>query len=147
MRTVHTIMLADDMVLVASSPQQLQEQLVCLSAVASKLRFEVSAKKTEIVVCRPTGSSPPIQECTLRSFLRPNSDSPRVTVPVVDKSRYLGVTLTLNLNWQPHISRMLAVASRRASAVRSMVHNYNVAEAWLARTVAYCNMSKYGPHP
>jgi len=75
---------------------------------------------------------------------------------VVDQFRYLGVTLTYNLTWGPHINRMLAVASRRASAVRSMVHSYNVAEAWLARTAAYCIMAPilefasaiwaHGPH-
>jgi len=144
MRAVHTIMFADDMVLVASSPKQLQEQLDCLSDIASKLRFEVSCTKTKIMVFRPTGSQPEMREWTLR--MGPSPYSRRVKVPVVDQFRYLGVTLTYNLTWGPHINRMLAVASRRASAVRSMVHSYNVAEAWLARTAA-CIVLHHGPHP
>ena len=123
------------LVLVASSPQQLQEQLDCLSAVASKLRFEVSAKKTEIVVFRPSASSPaPVQEWTLR--MGPNSDSPRVTVPVV----YLGVTLTFNLNSKPHISGGVAAGVGGA---------LNGAQLQCGRGVAGTHrcILHHGPHP
>ena len=91
-------MLADDLVGLAESQEELQKMADTIHAYSCNWRFKpLSPTKSAVVVFGP---------------LRPNEESPKVSfssenLPVLDAYTYLGIVLSSDCKWEAHIAGMI----------------------------------------
>ena len=93
----------------ALAARRLQDELEKTALWCRKWRLELNAQKCESILFGYYNSVP-----TLRLEIDGRS------IPQVKRIRYLGVILTPQMCWQPHISQLSAKARPRAGAVRRM---------------------------
>ena len=109
-----TILLyADDIVLLAPSPEKLQQQIDYVNEWCKKWRMNVNADKTQIVHFRPLRHS---QSAFVWRF-------GNEVLQVVSSYRYLGVYLHENLDFKVMADAMATSASRALGALRYKLHN------------------------
>ena len=91
-------MLADDLVGLAESQEELQKMADTIHAYSRKWRFKLSPTKKSVVVV--FGPLPPNKESPKVSFSSEN-------LPVLDAYTYLGIVFTSDCKWDAHIAGMI----------------------------------------
>ena len=110
------LMLADDLVGLAESQEQLQKMADTIHAYSRKWRFKLSPTKSAVVVFGP---------------LPPNKESPKVSfssenLPVLDAYTYLGIVFTSDCKWEAHIAGMIEKATASINALQTFFQNRHV---------------------
>jgi hypothetical protein len=110
------LMLADDLVGVAESQQDLQKMADTIHAYSRKWRFKLSPSKSAVVVFAPP-SSP--------------KESPKVSfgtdrLPVLDAYTYLGIVFSNDCKWDAHISGMIDKATSSINALQVFFQNRRI---------------------
>jgi hypothetical protein len=103
------LMFADDIVLMASSEQELQKMLDVVGVYCSKWRCDVNAKKTEVV---PFGAS----ECTFQWCINGQQ------LKVVDNYKYLGLDVYVSMRWTQMQNRLYAKARAKVATAFGMAN-------------------------
>jgi hypothetical protein len=103
---VRLLMYADDIALLAESPQELQSMINCLENYCSMWNLKVNLGKSKIIIFR-NGGRPARKE----KWKFNNTE-----IEVVKKYKYLGVTLTPTLNFVPHLEDKLKCAKAGLSS-------------------------------
>ena len=109
-------MLADDLVGLAESQEELQKMADTIHAYSRKWRFKLSPTKSAVVVFGP---------------LPPNKESPKVSfssknLPVLDAYTYLGIVFTSDCKWEAHIAGMIEKATASINALQTFFQNRHV---------------------
>ena len=110
------LMLADDLVGLAESQEELQKMADTIHAYSRKWRFKLSPTKSAVVVFGP---------------LPPNKESPKVSfssenLPVLDAYTYLGIVFTSDCKWDAHIAGMIEKATASINALQTFFQNRHV---------------------
>lgn len=110
------LMLADDLVGLAESKEELQKMADTIHAYSRKWRFKLSPSKSAVVVFGPSS---------------PNKESPKVSfgtasLPVLDAYTYLGVIFSNDCKWEAHIAGMIEKATASVNALQSFFQNRRV---------------------
>ena len=110
------LMLADDLVGLAESQEELQKMADTIHAYSRKWRFKLSPTKSAVVVFGP---------------LPPNKESPKVSfssenLPVLDAYTYLGIVFTSGCKWEAHIAGMIEKATASINALQTFFQNRHV---------------------
>jgi hypothetical protein len=103
------LLYADDIVLVAANKQDLQRMLDIVARYAKKWRFELNAKKSQVVVFGMR--QPPRQG----KWKLGENELEQVT-----QYKYLGIELTRTLQWKVYLKRVLAKAKRNMTQALAM---------------------------
>jgi hypothetical protein len=103
------LLYADDIVLVAANKQDLQRMLDIVASYAKKWRFELNAKKSQVVVF---GMRQPPRHVKWK--LGENE------LEQVTQYKYLGIELTRTLQWKVYLKRVLAKAKRNMTQALAM---------------------------
>jgi hypothetical protein len=110
------LMLADDLVGVAESQQELQRMADTIHAYSRKWRFKLSPSKSAVVVFAPPSST---KETPAVSFGTNR-------LPVLDAYTYLGVVFSNDCKWDAHIASMLDKATASINALHAFFQNRRV---------------------
>lgn len=103
------LMYADDIVLLASTPTELQEMNEIASEYAYKNRYQYNGAKSAVMVFNAT---PELRRRMKRQLWTLSGEEVNIT----DEYRYLGVDLTTNItNWRQHMRRILDKARYRSN--------------------------------
>ena len=106
---------ADDMVLMAESGEMLAEMLDILTGFVDQVRLRLSTglkqKKSAVMVY---GSSV-LQQCPLERFYVCGQ-----RIPIVEKYKYLGVTLHNEGDWGPHVKQIRSSIGQRLGEMREI---------------------------
>ena len=117
------LLYADDIVLISDSREILQSMLDIVSTYATKWRFELNKKKSQVVIF---GAS------------YPHSTKWRLAggfIDTVNSYKYLGIELTRKLNWGPYIKRISDKAKRNMVKAWAMGISAGVMSVELGDTV------------
>jgi len=134
-RLISSLLYADDVVLMADSPEDLQRMIDVVDTFCNQWRMDINLTKSQAMVVgkkdkcdlckkasnkkeRPAG--PCSEKCGHRWTCRGK------VVPVVGKYKYLGIWFTENLTWDAHIAKMLEKASKRTSSLYSFLSKNRV---------------------
>jgi hypothetical protein len=109
-RRLVTLLYADDIVLLAENPADLQRLMAVVHSYARRWRFEINHSKCGLMCFRPSGSALPTVELTI---------GPKA-VPWVSSYRYLGVELHAGVPFRMMRQRLLQSATRCAYAVSGL---------------------------
>ena len=110
---VALLLFADDIVVIADSPHELQQLLTALSQYAARWRFELSSSKTKVLVFNNRLS---VSQSEYRYFLGDHQ------IEVVSEFRYLGIILHYSLSWSSMKTHLLHAATAANHRVVSMGH-------------------------
>ena len=107
-RRVPLLMYADDVILMASSPRELEAMNAVVTEFARRNRFEYNGKKSGVMVFNATP--------TIRDIVKNTRwELSGKVVKVVNEYTYLGTTTTSNVeDWRPHVQSVIAEAKRRS---------------------------------
>ena len=108
-KKLSSLLYADDIVLLSENRYDLQEMLDVVTAYARKWRFELNAKKSEVVVF---GERYPPRNVTWNLG--------GSTIKQVTQYKYLGIELTRTLRWHVYHKRILAKAYRNMTQALGM---------------------------
>ena len=111
---VNCLMYADDLVLLSTSPQKLQEQLDKLHTYCSEWHLEVNIEKTKIIEFNAQGR---MGACKY-NFGGVNLESVR-------EYQYLGIILTASGSFTPAIENLYRKAQKALFHMKSSLHNSN----------------------
>ena len=110
---VALLLFADDIVVIADSPHELQQLLTALSQYAARWRFELSSSKTKVLVFNNRLS---VSQSEYRYFLGDHQ------IEVVSEFRYLGIILHYSLSWSSMKTHLLHAATAANHRVVSIGH-------------------------
>ena len=119
-RLIRLLLYADDLALLSSSQEELQQLLDALSAFCSHFDMEVIIGKTEVVVF----GHQRYQGHEHWTFL--NRDGVRVPVPRSSEFRYLGCVFHETKGVAACVSSLAAAGSRAMWAMRSRCSDHNI---------------------
>ena len=112
-KLIDGLLYADDVVLLAESPEALQAMITKVDEFSRKWRMELNLKKSEVMIVRPPIKMP---------FSPPPSFSYRGSqVRIVPSYKYLGIWFTSNLQWEKHIDYMINNATERTKSMRALL--------------------------
>jgi hypothetical protein len=112
-KRIDGLLYADDVVLLAESPETLQAMINKVDEFSRKWRMELNLKKSEVMIVRPPIKMP---------FSPPPSFSYRGSqVRIVPSYKYLGIWFTSNLQWEKHIEYMITNATERTKSMRALL--------------------------
>ena len=107
-RRVPLLMYADDVILMASSPRELEAMNAVVTDYARRNRFEYNGKKSGVMAFNATPK-------TMDAVKNTRWELSGKVVKVVDKYTYLGTITTSNAeDWRPHVQSVIAEAKRRS---------------------------------
>ena len=99
-KTLFSLLYADDIVLMADSPAELQRMIDIVDNYTAKWRLTLNARKSKIMIvnpqCPPQPEEP--EEWTFRGR----------NLEIVQEYKYLGVWFTNNLTWKKHVAYVIA---------------------------------------
>ena len=112
-KLIDGLLYADDVVLMAESPEALQAMITKVEEFSRKWRMELNLKKSEVMIVRPAIKMP---------FSPPPPFSYRGSqVKVVSSYKYLGIWFTSSLTWGTHIDYMIKNATERTKSMRALL--------------------------
>ena len=106
--SLYSLLYADDIVLLADNPGELQKMINVVDKFCRQWRMSVNASKSKAMIIR----SPKAARQHSRWWTWQYRNKP---VPIVDRYEYLGVWLTSNLSWDHHIE-VTSNSARKATA-------------------------------
>ena len=112
-KMVDGLLYADDVVLLADSPEALQTMIDKVDDFSKKWRMELNLKKSEVMIVRPATKLPMSPS---PSFSYRGSQ-----VRIVSSYKYLGIWFTSNLTWETHIDYMIHNADDRTKNMRALL--------------------------
>ena len=128
-RTLHSLLYADDVVLMAETPEKLQTLIDVVDEFCKKWHMEINLKKSQAMVVGTHG-------CT---FCSPMSrrigccnreccpwSCRGAPVKVVKLYKYLGIWFNSKLNWTDHIDYMVTKAKKRTASLGGLMNNNRV---------------------
>jgi len=114
-RRVPLLMYADDVVLLASTPRELEAMMAVVSAYSRRNRFEYNGKKSGVMVFNAPNATTLAVKNTKWKLANKQ-------VKVVDAYTYLGaVTTTDEKDWGPHVLGAISRAKRRSNDLLYML--------------------------
>ena len=129
-KLIHSLLYADDVVLLAETEQDLQELIDVVDKFCRKWRMTINLRKIEAMVvgndrecpfCRVSGRS--VGCC-------PRACTPwtcrDATAKVVPSYKYLGIWFNEKLTWTTHFNKMMKKAGEKASYLRLMIRNKRI---------------------
>jgi exonuclease III len=103
-RWLHSLLYADDVAILADSPESLQSMLDVVSGFCREFRLKLNMSKSKILRVPPRPSTAP-EEIT--------ATYQDETVEVVTEYKYLGLWFTQDLNWNRHIAFVVKKARKK----------------------------------
>ena len=152
-KALHSLLYADDVVLMAESPEELQKLINVVDAFCQKWHLDINLKKSEAMV---VGTDiPGCDFCSHTSRHRKSGCCARTCRPwvcrgvyskVVTSYKYLGLWITSDLSWTEHINIAVAKAKERSASLAALMNNNRVpARAKLLVWFAYVRpLLEYG---
>jgi hypothetical protein len=130
--TLAELLYADDLVVAAETPQELQRLINVVEAFSSKWRLDVNLSKSKVMVIHPPRQTRSLE---LHSWKFRGEE-----IEVVSKYKYLGVVFSSNMSWAPHISYITTKA--RAKHARSKRFLANKQLPFKARKLVWDSLVK-----
>jgi len=122
------LLFADDVVLLAPTPETLAASMEQVSAWTDRWKMNVGASKCGVMLIH--GDSQCIRN---RSWRLQNQE-----IPIVEKYRYLGVCLTPTLDEKAHIDEMIAKMHRGTAIARPFLSDPSICIAIRTRALRMC---------
>ena len=120
---ITTLLYADDMVILAESPEELQRALDALSDWARRWRFSFSAgHETSAVLVSHA-----------RHTNLPSFNLGGIPLPVVDSYRYLGVVIDSKTKWSRHVAHTMARGRNKLAACVAWAQREGLSVGWRAQ--------------
>ena len=113
---VHTLLYADDLVLVAETPEDLQTQLDILKVFTDDIKMKVNIGKTKVMVLRKNKRKSQSQNTWLLG---------EQELQECDSYKYLGVTIKSNGSFNEHIENIKLKAGKAYYALISKCKDFN----------------------
>lgn len=120
---VSTLLYADDLCILAETPEQLQRALHSLSEWAGAWRFEFSAGEDKSAVMVVGGRGPSLQPFRLGSL----------ELPFVTKCKYLGVTFDAGGRGNSHVQHIIARGNQKFGACVAWAQRERVNLSWTTK--------------
>jgi hypothetical protein len=103
------LLFADDIALLANSEEELRQMMLAVDEFAQRWRFTFNASKCKVMAA---GSNRSVDD-EKREPWRINGDAGTTAMEEVDAYKYLGVDVQRNGQWQRHMARLTASATKR----------------------------------
>jgi hypothetical protein len=116
-RLVHSLLYADDVVLMAESPEDLQVLIDVVDSFCRKWRMDINLKKSEAMVANENPAGAPDYAWYCRGK----------KLKVVLQYKYLGIWFNWNLDWNFHIDYMVGKAKKRTASMLKLLANSRIA--------------------
>ena len=110
---IRTLLFADDISMIALTPQDLQRLINILERVSSELGLSVNLEKTKIIIFRKGGYVAERE----RWFLAHKE------VEIVNNYKYLGLILTTKLSMQTALTEFVSRAKKRVIDISKLIHS------------------------
>jgi len=114
-QTIDGLLYADDVVLMAETPEDLQKMIDVVEKFNQKWRMSLNIGMSKaMIIDSPHPKSPPRWEYRGKP------------VEIVKKYKYLGIWFTDKLTWDVHIEYMLDKAEKRSQSLRPLITNNRI---------------------
>jgi hypothetical protein len=138
-RILHSLLYADDVVLLADSPEELQGLINVVDLFCRQWHMDINLTKSKAMIIPVHGKGTcecdcnyylPVCDCTCRgsssccSF--PKWTCRERPVPIVTEYKYLGIWFTSDLKWDRHIEYMLSKARKRSATLQRLLVNNRI---------------------
>jgi hypothetical protein len=143
---LHSLLYADDVVLVANSPEDLQKLIDVVDAFCRKWRMDINIKKSEVMVvggapCNSCTHNPSCNPCHCPACPPPLPAAPPpaactseceswhcrgTRLKTVSTYKYLGIWFSHDLSWSTHVQVTLDKARKKTAALSSYFRNSRV---------------------
>ena len=113
---IGSLLYADDVVLIADSPDDLQTLIDTVDGFCRKWKMSMNMKKSEVMVVKAPGVKSPTHTWECRDE----------TLKVVSRYKYLGIWFTDDLKWKVHFEVMLEKVRKRTLSIGKVLRNKNI---------------------
>jgi exonuclease III len=117
-RELCSLLYADDIVLLANSAEELQAMIEVVDNYCREWRLSVNLGKSKVMIVAPNG----VAAKDSRQAVEPPEFTFRgVPLEIVDRYKYLGVTMTNKLLWDQHISQIVDKGKKALQGIRRLL--------------------------